>query len=429
MRSLKDRLHELHKSDKSPAAPAPEAPAAGESTVSTREKLAMLVEREMRRKGQATPRPEAAKPPREESFVVREYSYSLQARFGLLSLDGWAKAVPEHLAVLSGERAFLPIDPRRLVYIDTETTGLAGGTGTMPFMVGCGFFREDSFVVTIFVMKNPAREAEFIAALDEFLQANDFAGSVTFNGKGFDFPLLEARYILCRRRFSLSARPHLDFLFPARTIWKNTYESRRLGYLGEMLLGMSRDGDIPGSEIPMLYFQYLRNGDFSLLEPVIEHNALDIVGLCAVVLLAVQYLEDHSRTRDIGEILGLAMLQERYGNLQQAADLYRVVQECGLREDVVMQAFKRQGWLMKRNKLYDEARAMWSVLADGQDMEALRELCIHYEHREKNYHLALAAVQRGLEELDASDAQRQDLEKRLQRLQRKISRLERQDKE
>jgi hypothetical protein len=239
--------------------------------------------------------------------------------------------------------------------------------------------------------------------------------------------LLETRYILQRRRLPLLRLPHLDFLFPARTIWKNTFDSRKLGFLGEMLLGLSRSDDIEASAIPALYFGFLRSGDLSAIEPVVEHNAMDLVGLAAVVLLGVLYLDDHSLTNDGGEILGLGRLFERAGLLDRAEAFYQIARDVGGRADVQTQALRRLSVLLKKKKLYTEALQLWEILSAANDLQALREISVHYEHRERNFYQAVEIVEKALGSVNLSPAQQQDLEKRLQRLRGKIAKLEEKD--
>jgi hypothetical protein len=359
-----------------------------------------------------------------EPFLVKDFYYSLDGRYGKVRLGEWRALQPEALAVIFNSSTFAALDAQKVLFFDSETTGLAGGTGTIPFMLGFGFFSEEVFQVKIFLLQDLDKEGEFLAAVDDFLQAGNFSATVTFNGKAFDFPLLETRYILQRRRFSLLDLPHLDFLFPARTIWKNTFDSRKLGYLGEMLLGLSRTDDIEASTIPSLYFNFLRSQDFSAIEPVIEHNAMDLVGLAAVVLLGARYLADYSLTADEGEILGLGMLCERAGLLEKAEVFYQIAKEVSGRAAVKERAMRRLSVLLKKKKLYQEALKLWEILSAANDLQAYHEISVHYEHRERNYYQAVEIVERALENVHLSPSQQQELEKRLQRLRLKISRLE-----
>jgi len=423
MRKLKDRLHDLDRKDIREKWQKLE----GDDGLSTREKLDKLVRQNLKRQEKAPVAP--AVPSREasataEPFLVKDFTYSLDGRYGKVRLGNWLSLQPGALEVIAGSGGFAGVDPRRAVFFDSETTGLAGGTGTVPFMLGFGFFSDLAFQVRIFVLLSLDREGEFLEAVARFLEESDFSAVVTYNGKAFDFPLLETRYILQRRRFPLKDLPHLDFLFPARTIWRNTFDSRKLGYLGEMLLGLSREDDIDGSDIPALYFSFLRSQAFSLIEPVVEHNAMDLVGLAAVVMLGVLYLDDYSLTSDAGEIFGLGRLCERAGLLEKAGEFYKVAREVSSRSEVGTLAARRLSALMKKKKLYGEALELWRQLADASDPQAQREISMHYEHRERDYAVALTYVEKALSGGGLTPARQQEMEKRLKRLRRKIKKLE-----
>lgn len=378
----------------------------------------------------AGPMPQPHEPEKTGAAIVCEYSYPLSTQMGQFQLEDWKHISNRQLTVIFGEEEWdddmPPQSPMNLLFFDTETTGLAGGTGTIPFMLGFGYFDEsaEAFRVKIFILNDLSGEDRFLEEIDRFLGEREFSGTVTYNGKSFDFPLMETRYILQRKRFPLLRLPHLDFLHPARTTWKNTYESRKLGYLGDVLLGLSREDDIDGSRIPMLYFNFLRSKAFSVLEKVVEHNALDLVGMAALVILAAKYQEDISYTRDEGEILGTARLLEKYGDLDGARKLYETLASSGTRQDIVTMAVKGLALLKKKLKLYSEASELWQSVADSGGHRVARELSVHFEHREKNYARALEYVQNALSSIDLTEAQRKDFEKRLGRLRRKISALE-----
>jgi hypothetical protein len=421
MRKLKDRLHDLEPGGIQDKWRRLES----EDGLSTREKLDRLVKQNLRRNEKPAPpapAPLAAEPG--APFLVKEFSYALDGRYGKVRLGDWLSLKADTLAVIAGSDEFAAIDPARMLFFDSETTGLAGGTGTVPFMLGFGYFADQAFQVRIFVLLSLDKEGEFLEAVASFLEGGGFSAVATYNGKAFDFPLLETRYILQRRRFPLRDLPHLDFLFPARTIWRNTFDSRKLGYLGEMLLGLSREDDIEGSDIPALYFSFLRSQAFSLIEPVVEHNAMDLVGLAAVVLLGALYLDDYSLTGDGGEIFGLGRLCERAGLLEKAEGFYKVAREVSARSDVAVLATRRLSLLLKKKKLFSEALELWQQLAAGNDAQAQRELSVHFEHRERDFAMALTYVEKAIAGGGLTPARRQEMEKRLQRLQQKIARLD-----
>lgn len=433
MKKLKERLHDLERGKIQDAWRRLE----GQGGLSTREKLDRLVRQNLKR-GDGEAGDPAGQPPAPaavpdeavvqtgtiEPFLVKDFSYSLEGRYGKVRLGSWLSLKPGALEVIAGDGEFAGVDPRRVAFFDSETTGLAGGTGTVPFMLGFGYFVEDAFQARIFVLLDLGREGEFLDAVARFLEEKDFAAVVTYNGKAFDLPLLETRYVLQRRRCPLQGLPHLDFLFPARTIWRNTFDSRKLGYLGEMLLGLSRDDDVDGSDIPALYFSFLRSGALRLIEPVIEHNAMDLVGLAAVVLLGVLYLDDYSLTGDGGEIFGLGRLCERAGLLEKAEEFYKAARAASARDDVAVLAARRLSILLKKRKLYGEALDLWRELADAHDAQAQRELSVHFEHRERDYAMALRFVEGAIDEGRLTPARRQEMEKRLERLRKKIAQLE-----
>ena len=410
--------------------------------LSTRQKLEKLVNLSLKRKEKET-KPENKTPihgvetviliPEENEdsgLTVREFSYPLDTVYGRFTLAEWKQVSSRQLAVITGEDEFLNVSPMELLFFDTETTGLSGGTGTIPFMLGFGYFGEEDFRVKIFILNDLAREDEFLEEVDGFLQARPCSATVTYNGKGFDFPLMETRYVLQRKRFPLLKRPHLDFLFPARTLWKHTYPSRKLSHLGDMLLGISREDDVDASRIPTMYFNYLRSRSYVVIQRIVEHNALDLVGLAGLLLQGVKYLEDISYTVDEGEILGTAKLFEKYGDFETADRLYKDLKQSAVRKDVMDKAVKGLAVILKKKKLYAEAAELWEMLSGhgdrpgSADRHALRELSVHLEHRERNYVKALEWVREGLNIIDLTDAQRLDFEKRFKRLNKKIQALD-----
>ncbi|MEN8221708.1 MAG: ribonuclease H-like domain-containing protein [Acidobacteriota bacterium] len=390
--------------------------------ISTKQKLEELVNKNLKNKSLNIKKNTASENVSfDKDFEILEYNYPMSSVFGKVVLDEWSRIKNNIIPTIFNNRSFSNIDPLKLIYFDTETTGLSGGTGTIPFMLGFGYIEGDSFEVRIFVLNDPSKEGLFLDEIDSFLKTIDISGVVTYNGKSFDYPLMETRYVLNRKKFPLQNFPHLDFLSPARVIWKNTYESRKLGYLGDILLNISRADDIDGSFIPGLYFEYLRTGNFSMIEKVVEHNALDIVGLSALLLLGCKYVDDVSVVSDEGEVLGVALLNERSGLLPEAEKIYCHLNEHAQRDEIIAQSAKRLALIKKKKKLFDEAEDLWRLLSDQGDKLAFREMSVYLEHRKKDFSGALEFVERGLEQAEISDTQRKDFEKRIQRLKRKIT--------
>ncbi|MGZ6347522.1 MAG: ribonuclease H-like domain-containing protein, partial [Anaerolineales bacterium] len=189
----------------------------------------------------------------------------------LLTISQWAR--DPRLAVM-------PIES--FAFLDVETSGLAGGTGTYAFLIGVGRFEGDTFHLAQYFMRDPAEESAMLEGLMEFLAPN--SALVTFNGKAFDSPLLVTRYLLHNIPIPFKDFAHLDLLPLARRLWRDRLPSRALKYLEENVLAAPRTVDeVPGYEIPYLYFDYLRTGDAAPLKGVFYHNAMDIVALAALM--------------------------------------------------------------------------------------------------------------------------------------------------
>ena len=192
-------------------------------------------------------------------------------------------------------------DAGPLLFLDLETTGLAGGAGTYPFLVGCGWFDGAAFRVRQFFLSGFTAEPALLAAVEAL--AARFSGLVTYNGRSFDVPLLENRFALHRMEGRVTALPHVDLLHPARRLWRSesaespsgqeaSVSGCRLTELEHTLLGHERLGDVPGFEIPSRYFHFVRTGDARPLEAVLEHNRLDLLSLALVTARAAQMLDD-----------------------------------------------------------------------------------------------------------------------------------------
>ena len=206
------------------------------------------------------------------------------------------------------------------MFLDTETTGLAGGAGTAAFLIGVGWVEGERFHVRQYFMRDYHEEAALLHGLADELAR--FESLVTFNGKMFDVPLLDARFRLNRARFPLGDAPHLDLLHPARRLWKARLESCRLQSLEAALMGLRRHGDIPGEEIPQIYFDFVRRRDARKLARVFDHNRQDIVSLAALAVLACQWVEEGC-AEDARDVYSLARVLERARLYERSEAEYR----------------------------------------------------------------------------------------------------------
>jgi len=333
-----------------------------------------------------------------------------------------------------------PVDPSRVLFLDLETTGLSGGAGTVAFVVGCGSFDDGAFQVRQFLLTSFAAERALLAAVADFVDPASLI--VTYNGKTFDLPVMETRWLFHRMEPPFGGKRHFDMLHPARRLWRERRPGGgwrdqgddggcSLGALERRLVGFDRVGDVPGFEIPSRYFQFLRTGDSRPLEAVLEHNRLDLVSLAAVVARGARLVEGGAGAcANARESLAVGKMLERAGRLDAALACYR--QSSDGRSPIVRaDALLRLAVLMRREGRYEEAAGAWRRIAalDGvtPGIEAIRRyaleaLAIHHEHRAGD----LAAARTfALEALETDERPRGQaaVRHRLARLDRKLARV------
>jgi uncharacterized protein len=309
------------------------------------------------------------------------------------------------------------------LFLDTETTGLMGGTGTFPFLIGLGWFEAGSFVTCQLFARDFSEETAILRYLSELASLKKFL--VTFNGKAYDLNLLTARFILNRCRDSLASMPHIDLLHPSRRILAHRLENARLSTIETHVLGVERDGDVPGFEIPQRYFDWLRQRDGRLLGDIFTHNRLDIVSLASLLKYLTDLIEDsqemgHSHP---GDLLKLAGLIHEHGDCEKAGRMLEVLISSHHR-DVAMGAQQSLSLIYKRAHRWEEAAELWQdlVASDPCDYFAVEELAKFYEHHTRECDKALQLVQNLLNEAGClSDVERASAEYRLRRLLHKVS--------
>lgn len=221
------------------------------------------------------------------AFQRIDTTYQLDFAHGPKTLAQAFAHHPGTAARLARDEALAHADLRSLAFLDTETTGLAGGAGTLVFLIGIGAVEDDRFVLRQYFLLDPAHEPALLAALVDDLAPR--TGYVTFNGRSFDLPLLETRLTMNRRRGALGQRPHLDLLMPARRLYRGRLPSCSLGDIERGVFNIAReDDDVPGWLIPQLYTDYLRTHNPREMQRVIYHNTIDILSM---VTLTAHLLE------------------------------------------------------------------------------------------------------------------------------------------
>ncbi len=398
--------------------------------LTTKEKLERLIKLTEKKPGPQPRRPALeAPPPPAEPFQVFENSYGLEVHYGRTVLGRGLEVKGDVLSFLGRSPEFDQLDLGSALIIDLETTGLAGGTGTVPFLVGLGFYHGGLFRVVQYFLHDLAEEGLMMKELDRFFREMDFRLVVSYNGRAFDLPILETRFILNRQPFRLAGLPHLDFLFAARSLWKHKHESCRLFHLAREVVQADRSEDIPSAEIPPRYFKYIRSRDFSLIEPILYHNQEDILSLLGLVITGATLSaegrgdEFFSEMADAMDLYGLGNLYARAGRSEQSARLFQRALAGRLTEEVALLAKKKLSHHFKKEGKWEEAVAIWQEMSSQNQLSSYRELAIYYEHREKKVEEAIRIAEEGLmlsRQLDSR--MQQDFSKRLKRLKAKADR-------
>ena len=332
----------------------------------------------------------------------------------------------ETVMLMQGEEMPEPFDPRRILYLDTETTGLKGGAGTVAFLVGLGWLTDTGFELHQYVMRDYPEEKYLLEAVRAIAERFDVI--CTFNGKTFDVPLLRDRFLMNRMRPDCLDLPHIDLLHIARRVWKLRLRRCNLGRLEEAILGMPRVDDLPGAEVPERYFRYLKTGDFSPLEDVLEHNAQDIASLCTLLSHMARLYEAPEIIRHSEDVYSMGVALERMRHPEEARRCYRLASAGSMR----VQGQLRLAGNLRRAGERDEAKAVWQGMLSRHEggVTPLIELAKHYEHVERDPHAALDMTRRAMmlmaEPSLTDDAEtvrtREALEKRYERLKGKTER-------
>lgn len=361
---------------------------------------------------------------RGESFVV-EQVYPAEYRHGITSIR--LNAPLGALAAWAKDERISGLELSQLAFLDTETSGLAGGTGTYAFMIGAGRFVDGDFRLSIFFMQDPAQEAALLEALAAFLAP--CAALVTFNGKAFDAPLLRTRYTLNNIPCPFDGFAHIDLLPLARRLWRDRLPSRALKYLEEHIMSAPRKSEeVPGYEIPWLYFDFLRTGDATPLKGVFYHNAMDVVAMAALLSLTAGMLADpHGSDLEHGQdVIALAKLFEDLNQWDDAALLYERGLKTKLPEADFWQAVRRLSALQRRRGDMETALRLWEQAATEGHIYAHIELAKYFEHARRDPNAALQWTLSAMQHVKTADLPGymrkhwlEELEHRLQRLKGK----------
>ncbi len=364
---------------------------------------------------------------------------------------GAARVEPDCLAILANGTgaACEPVALERLAFVDTETTGVAGNTGTYAFLVGLGYFcfqwprgacapRQATFVCEQYFMEDYPHEPALLEMLAERLRAFDIL--VTFNGLAYDVPLLETRARLNRMRLALP-QVHIDLLQTARKVWRRRLRSCGLSSLERHILGVERMHDVSGAEIPAIYFNHLRGLGRERLVPVFDHNVQDIVSLGALLLHFLELMRDpdHEGLAHGADAFGIGALHAARGAAQRALAYFARAAELGLSDVNVREITRYVLRVCRETGAHAEGLAFLETLRKGfvhEYPQLYNELAKWYERIMCEPERALAVIEEAQRqarfelELGLGNAQRRlawdrvlaELAKRRRRIEKRLGR-------
>ena len=344
----------------------------------------MLSLRDKLRATQTAPRRPAPVRAAAQDCYVRETRFPLpegtRLPDGMLSLMQGDPAIPYH------------VDPERLLFLDTETTGLSHGAGTVVFLVGVGEIENGQLTIRQYLMRDYDEEPFVLKRVQQDLRACQTL--VTYNGRSFDMPLLQTRFVMQRMPFDSDRIPHADLLHTARRVWKLRLKRCNLGTLEELIFHEPREDDLPGAEVPQRYFDYLKQHDFSLLEDILKHNAQDIASLARLLFKLCQLHENPLSAEHLQDIYSLGRVYEKRGRQQTARMCYRAA-DAGS-----MSALSRERLadnLRREKRPRDAADIYEKMIASRQGgVKPYIALAKLLEHRLGNPEAAATVARRGL---------------------------------
>jgi len=286
------------------------------------------------------------------------------------------------------------VDLAGAAIIDTETTGLAGGTGTYPFIIGIGFWRDNSFVVRQYILRDFSEEPAQLSAFTEDL--NNTSSMLSYNGKSFDIPLLRTRFRINRMKVPFTDYLHIDLLHPCRRIYRNHFETFNLTYLEAMILGFERADDVPSHLIPKIYFDFLQNRDDDLLIPILYHNRDDIVSLYMLAQETARRIDLAlcGASNDDNMFLSLAKIRFLSRDYDSAEKMLGFIKSEFAEKQVNDDAMMIKAITAKRVRDWENAQSVWRQMIECGRFGIFPhiELAKHLEHRERDLDAALEAT-------------------------------------
>ncbi len=341
-------------------------------------------------------------------FILVEKRFGLNYRHGRIGLASCSEHRSDVLTQLCSSRSSAPkrsfssstFNLKETVFIDCETTGLAGGVGTYAFLVGVGYFWDHEFLVKQYFMRDFHEEEAVLFAVSEELRK--FKSLASYNGKCYDLPLLENRCVVNRIDFDTAAWLHLDLLFPSRRLWKKRIQDCSLGSVEQQILNVEREIDIPSYLIPQIYFDYLRSGSVDQLLPVFHHNVYDILSLVGLSVLISQVIKDFraAEIEDPIDLYSLGRLHFSLGDYPESIACFEHALSKKMPAEWQEAINTSLAWAYKRTRNLERAAEVWRHLLTEKfpfNFKAYEELAKYYEHKERDYFQAAKIVEKARE--------------------------------
>lgn len=309
-------------------------------------------------------------PPRKDAFFCREHIVPLD------NLHGIERTTLEEIRACDPMFTGDCWDVRRILFLDTETTGLSGGAGTVAFEIGIGYIDDRGMVIEQYVMRDYAEEAAMLAHIAQ--KISHFDTIVTFNGKTFDLPLLESRLIMSRIRLPLTQMPHLDLLHAARRVYKLRLGRCNLAALEEAVLGLRREDDLPGAQVPKRYFDFIATREFALLEDVLRHNLEDVISLARLTGSLCSAFRAPQEIEYPQDLLGVGRTLMRGGHTAKARTCFTILGYSKLSAE----AHQYLSSSYKKDREWELAASSWQdmiVRGEGGTWPYI-EMAKYYEH-------------------------------------------------
>ncbi len=317
----------------------------------------------------------------------------------------------------------------KTLFFDTETTGLDTGSGVYIFMAGFGYFQDRSFIVDQFFMRDFPEEPAVLDAISDLMSRFDTL--VSYNGRTYDWPLIETRFTANRRKLPMTDPPHFDLLTATRRLYRFRLENCKLTSVEEGILGFHRVDDMPGALMPDLYFKYLRSRDARFIHQAFAHNSHDIVSMAAILSEMLRFLScppEDGGAAPGPDLYAFGRMLDNAGEMSPAEEQYRSALQSGLEPEIYRDALRRLSLMLKRHKRWDDALELWRLMIrtiTGFDLFPYLEIAKYLEHQQKDFDEAHRIVCDAVEKHDShcpfDHATLQELKYRKKRIETKRS--------